>query len=154
MSYRPLPEINEAAGELERRLRAERDAERKVRLQLLVLIERGEVASQAEAAEHLARHRNTISDWLRRYRRGGIEALLAIGEPGKPPGQRALPEPVFEALQRRLDQEQGFGGYDEIQAWLLEEFGLEVPYQSVYTLVHYRLKAKLKRPRPEHPKKV
>lgn len=153
MSYRPLPEITESEQELDARLRAERDPNRKIRLHLLLLIQRGQVQSQAEAAAHLARHRNTISDWLCRYREGGLKALLTLGRRGKPPGQRTLAEPVLAALCERLDDERGFRGYDEVQQWLLQEYGLRVPYQSVYTLVRYRLGAKLKTPRPEHPKK-
>lgn len=154
VSYRPLPTISESADDLEARLRAERDPARKQRLRLLLLLERAEVTSQARAADHLGVHRNTVSDWLGRYRAGGLDAMLTLGPPGRPAGQRTLPEPVFEALQRRLDDPEGFGGYDHIQTWLAEEFGLGVPYQSVYTLVRYRLGAKLKTPRPEHPKKT
>jgi len=66
MSYRPLPPITEPEDELEEHLRQERDPERKVRLHLLWLIQHRAVQSQAEAAEHLARHRNTISTWLNR----------------------------------------------------------------------------------------
>jgi transposase len=36
---------------------------------------------------------------------------------------------------------------------LATEWGEEVAYQAVRRLVHRRLKAKLKRPRPTHPKK-
>ena len=154
MSYRPLPEIAESEDELEKRLHSERDSDRKIRLHLLLLIKRDKVHSQAEAAEHLARHRNTISDWLCRYREGGLEALLHLGKRGKPPGQRTVGEPILAALEDRLNDEQGFSGYDEIQQWLFQEYGLKVPYQSVYTLVRYRLGAKLKTPRPEHPKKA
>jgi transposase len=107
-----------------------------------------------EVAEHLAVHRNTIGRWLGLYQEGGLEGLLAIKPRGFAPGQRTVPEPVCQALQARLDEPSGFSGYDAIQRWLLAEFGLEVPYKSVYNLVRYRLGAKLKVPRPEHPKKA
>jgi hypothetical protein len=42
----------------------------------------------------------------------------------------------------------------DIQQWLREEFGLEVPYQTLHGIVRYQLKAKLKRPRPSHAKKT
>ena len=133
MSYRPLPEVVESVDELSSLLRQERDATRKARLHLLLLIQTDRVTSQAGAAEHLALHRNTISDWLRRYREGGIEALLAVAPRGKEPGQRTLPAYAFEALEERLATRHGFAGYDDIQRWLFQEFGLEVPYKSVYT---------------------
>jgi hypothetical protein len=40
-----------------------------------------------------------------------------------------------------------------IQQWLREVFSLEVPYKTLHGIVHYQLKAKLKRPRPSYAKK-
>jgi transposase len=154
MPYAPLPHIVEDSGDLRRRLHAERDPERKRRLHALVLFASGEAATRVEVARHLAVDRQTVARWLDRYRDGGLDALLTRAKPGPAPGQRTLPEPVLAALRDRLDDQAGFGGYHKVQAWLHDEFGLRVPYKTVYTLVRYRLKAKLKVPRPEHPKKV
>ena len=140
--------------DIQQRLRAERDAERKRRLHLLVLLKTQQVASKKEAAGHLAVHRNTITRWLHQYHQHGLEGLLTIKRRGFEPGQRTVPEPVLEALRHQLNEPQGFGGYDEVQHWIFEEFGLKVPYKSVYNLVRYHLGAKLKVPRPEHPKKA
>ena len=142
MPYAPLPTIAEAPDELRARLRA------------LALLASGQATTRREVADHFAVHRNTVAAWLERYRQGGLAALLTPLKRGPAPGQRTLPAPVFAALQARLADPAGFGGYHEVQAWLREEHGLDVPYKSVYTLVRYRLKAKLKVPRPEHPKKA
>ena len=154
MPYAALPEIHEDLDELQQRLRAERHAERKRRLHLLVLLKSETVGTKKEAAARLAVHRNTIRQWLGLYEEGGLDRLLEIKKRGFEPGQRTVPAPVCAALQARLAMPEGFSGYDEIQYWLLEEFGLEVPYKSVYNLVRYHLGAKLKHPRPEHPKKA
>ena len=154
MSYRPLPEIKEDLPDLEHRLRQERLPALRPRLHLLVLIKAGQITKQKQAAEHLAVHRNTVSQWLKRYREDGLEGLLRLGRRGKPPGQRTLAEPVLEALQDRLDDPKGFRGYDDVQQWLFQEYGLKIPYKSLYNLVRYHLGAKLKTPRPEHPKKA
>jgi transposase len=154
MSYQPLPSIDEALDALRERLRHTRDGDLHARLHLLVLIKTEAVHSRKEAADRLAHHRNTIGRWLAAYQRGGLEALLKQKPLGKPPGQRTLPQPVLEALQQRLAAPEGFASYLEVQTWLRDESGLEIPYKTVHKLVHYDLKAKLKRPRPEHPKKV
>lgn len=154
MAYAPLPEITEDATDLQRWLRAELDPERKRRLHALVLLATGQATTRREVADHLAVHRHTVARWLRCYDDGGLEALLTRAKPGPAPGQRTLPEPVLAALQRRLSDPAGFGGYHKVQAWLHDEFGLRLPYKTVYTLVRYRLGAKLKVPRPEHPKKA
>lgn len=154
MPYAALPPIEEDLNLLQQRLRAEREAERKRRLQLLVLIKSEKISSKKEAAEHLAVHRNTIRRWLELYQEGGLDKLLTIEQRGPKPGQRTVPEPVLRAIEAQLDSEIGFRGYDHLQRWLLDEFDLQVPYKSVYNLVRYHLGAKLKVPRPEHPKKA
>jgi transposase len=152
--YQPLPSIVEDLETLRERLRHERDPKRKSRLHLLVLIKSGQVTSRGQAAAHLALHRNTVAVWLQRYRAGGLRALLTYKEAGAPAGQKTLPPAVFEQLKMRLATSPGFASYLDAQRWLRDEFALQVPYQTLYGIVHYQLKAKLKRPRPSHAKKT
>jgi transposase len=152
--YQPLPLIVEDLATLQERLRHERDPKRKPRLHLLVLIKSGQVTSRGQAATHLALHRNTVGAWLRQYRDGGLEALLTYKEAGAPAGQKTLPPAVFAQLKTRLATPTGFTSYLEVQRWLRDEFALEVPYKTLHGMVHYQLKAKLKRPRPRHAKKT
>ena len=152
--YQPLPCITEDLESLQARLRSERDPQLRPRLHLLVLLKSGQVTTRREAAAHLAVHRNTVALWLRTYRDGGLPALLTYKDPGAPSGQKSLPAAVFAQLQARLATSSGFASYIEIQHWLCEEFGLEVPYKTLHGIVHYQLKAKLKRPRPRHEKKT
>jgi transposase len=120
---------------------------------MLVLLKSGQVTTRRQAAMHLAVHRNTVALWLRTYRDGGLTALLTYKEPGAPSGQKSLPAAVFEPLKARLATASGFASYLEIPQWLREAWGLEVPYKTLHGMVHYQLKAKLKRPRPSHAKK-
>jgi hypothetical protein len=85
-----------------------------------------------------------VAAWLRRYRDGGLEALLLYKEAGAPAGQKTLPPPVFEQLKRRLAPPTGFASYLDIQRWLREAFALEVPYKTLYGIVHYQLKPTFK----------
>ena len=151
--YQPLPDITEDLDTLQTRLRSERDSQLRPRLHLLVLLKSGQVTTRRQAAAHLAVHRNTVALWLRTYREGGLTALLTYKEAGAPAGQKSLPAAVFAQLQARLATASGFASYVEIQQWLREEFGLEVPYKTLHGIVRYQLKAKLKRPRPRHAKK-
>jgi transposase len=150
----PLPPITAELAILEERLRRERDPKRKPRLHLFVLLQSGQVTSRGQAAAHLALHRNPVAVWLRRYRNGGLEALLTYKEAGAPAGQKTLPPPVFEQLKRRLATPTGFARYLDLQRWLRAEFGLDVPSQTLHGIVHDQLKAKLKRPRPSPAKKT
>jgi transposase len=152
--YRALPSIVENAETLRTRLRQTGDAEQKRRLHLLVLIAEGQVTTRQQAADYFAVHRNTVGRWLARYAHGGLEALLTVAVGGAPAEQRTLSPAAFAALQARLQDPTGFGSYGEVRQWLIAEWGATVPYAQVHRLVHRRLKAKLKRPRPQHPKKT
>ena len=150
----PLPTIQEPLEELKRRLRQSCDGRVKQRLQLLVLISAGEVTTRQEAAKRLAQHRNTIGRWLKRYEEQGLESYLQIEKGGAPEGPRTLPPQAQQALAERLADQAGFTGYGEVQRWLAEHYGLQIPYSTVHRWVRYGYKAKLKCPRPEHPKKT
>ncbi len=66
------------------------------------------------------------------------------------PGQ--VPHLTREALSglvERLEKGTAFKSYGEIVEWLKVEYGLNLTYATVYSWVHYRLKAKLKVPRPQ-----
>ena len=94
------------------------------------------------------KHRTTISRWLRSYRAGGIKALLAKG---KSTGRsRKLNLEIEESLKQELQDERGFSSYREIQIWLRVVHDVEMSYTGVHQLVRYKLKAKLKVPRPVH----
>ena len=153
MSNRTRPIIQEDYQTLQELHRKERDADNKQRLQMLVLFRSQQAPRRIDVATQLGVHRQTITCWLSLYEQGGIEDLLQHHPPGRKPGQRLLPQAVFDALKRRLDSPEGFASYLELQQWLHTEYGLAVNYKSLHALVRYRLKAKLKVPRPEHPKK-
>jgi hypothetical protein len=53
-----------------------------------------------------------------------------------------------QALDKQLQQEEGFNSYAEIQQWLQEKLGITTTYKNVHDLVHYRMKAKPKVARP------
>jgi len=149
-----LPEISEPAEQLEELVCSERDAQIQRRYHMLYLLKTGEEKSRSGAARHLGVHRNTISSWLQLYEEGGLEKLQEIGEPGPEPGQQSIPPEVMESLKERLSEPEGFGSYKDIQQWLAEEQDLELCYSTVHGIVRYELGAKLKAPRPSHPKKT
>lgn len=149
-----LPDIAEPAETLERLVRKEKDAQIQRRFQMLLLLKTGEANSQSGAARQLDVHRHTVSDWLELYEEGGIEKIQEVRDPGPEPGQESIPPEVVDALQDRLAEPEGFGSYIEIQQWLAEEHGIELPYSTVHGIVRYDLNAKPKVPRPSHPKKT
>ncbi|MBD1916453.1 winged helix-turn-helix domain-containing protein [Phormidium sp. FACHB-322] len=57
-------------------------------------------------------------------------------------------------MEPELQDPEGFGSYKEVQQWLQTVCGVNVAYKTVHGTVHYRLKAKLKRPRPRSEKQA
>ena len=117
----PLPEIRESLESLQELLAKTKDAKRKRRIHLLVLIRAGEVSTREAAAAHLGMHRNSIGAWLSKYQARGLDGLLEIRKPGAKQGQKVLAPAVLRALEERLNGE-GFVSYDQIREWLAREF--------------------------------
>ena len=139
--------IAESAESLEQQLKNSRTASQKERLQMLWWLKTGQITQHQTLAKRLGRDGSTVTRWLQKYRQGGLSELLALkSAPGKSPH---LSLEVIAGLQKRLEQPPGFKSYGEIVEWLNETYQLNLTYPTVYHWVHYRLKAKLKVPRPK-----
>lgn len=139
-------EITETEADLKQRLCSQKTASDKERIQLLYLLKTGQATTIQSAATLLGRHRVTVQDWLRLYRRGGLAAMLThTPRTGR---RQSIPLWAQEALTKRLHQSEGFNSYGEICQWLETQLGIAAPYKTVHQLVHYRLKATPKVARP------
>lgn len=140
-------EIFESTEELKQLLREQKIASRKERVQLLYLLKSQQAKTVQDAAQILGRHRVTVQEWMRRYRESGLEGLL-VGRvsTGRP---RAIPGWAEKALDKRLQESQGFNSYGEICQWLEKSLGIIANYKTVHQLVYYRLKASPKVSRPQ-----
>lgn len=151
---RPLPDIKETALELKALMQQEKDARKKLRLQVLYLAQSGICKTRQSIALSLSLHRNTVSRWFRIYQSGGLEKLKSIAQPLPPKGQKTLPSDVLQSLREQLSQPTGFASYVEIQEWIEKQHGIKVSYFTLYKIVRYHLKAKLKVSRRSHVKKT
>lgn len=59
-----------------------------------------------------------------------------------------IPPWAQTALSKRLQEPEGLNSYGEVKDWLSQKLGVSATYKVVHDTVRYRLKAKLKRPRP------
>lgn len=142
-------EVKESLDDLALQLRQAETASAKERLQVLYWLKQENAPSISVIAKANGKHRNTVQMWLSMYREGGIEAMLEVRK--SPGGVRVIPQWAEVALAKRLQEpEHGFHSYGEVQQWLEETLGVEAEYHAVYQMTRYRLKAKLKAPRPEH----
>lgn len=143
-------EVRESREELQHRLRHAVTATTKERLQMLYWLLTEANATRQELSQRLGRDESTVYRWLQRYKQKGIDALVEVKTP---PGKSGLiPAKVMSQLQERLSQPQGFKSYGQIQEWLVQECQVVVAYKTVHKIVHYKLNATLKVPRPRSAK--
>lgn len=139
--------ITESAETLKTLLAQQKTATSKERVQALYLLKTKQVETVQHLASVLGRNRVTVQKWLSRYRKGGLEKMLAVG---KSTGRTALiPLWAVERLKQELNEAQGFESYEEVRRWLAAELGIQVKYDVVHNLVHNKLKASLKVARPK-----
>ncbi len=138
-------EIHESEDDLKQLLRQQKNASDQERIQLLYLLKSRQAKTVQAAASMLGRNRVTAQKWLNRYRTGGLTGLLEKkARSGRP---RAIPQWAEVALQKRLQDPQGFDGYQGICDWLDTQLGVQAAYKTVHQLVRYRLQSSLKVPR-------
>ncbi len=106
-----------------------------------------QVNQQQEIGKRLARDTSTVTRWLQKYRTSGLSGLLEIKK--APGANRKINDEALAALKKELETGIGFYSYGEIVEWLKSQHGLDIEYATVYAWVRYRLKAKLKVPRPQ-----
>jgi transposase len=142
--------IHESAETLAQLLREPSLSRHKERIQVLYLI-KVEHMSVSAAAMVVGKHRGSVQRWLATYRDRGLEALLEHKtSPGRP---RQIPVWAETSLKRQLaEPESRFQRYTQVQQWLEETLGVKATYATVHRLTRYRLKAKLKVPRPRNRK--
>ena len=148
-----MPRITESADELQRRMKSESDLKKRQRLHAFYLAASGQARYRQEIATLLGVHRHSVAVWFAAYAQGGLEHALRYQVPIPPVHQR-ITATALTALQDKLNEPQGFAGYQQIRLWLAEEHQVTLAYSSVHALVRYKLHAKPKRPRPSHAKKT
>ena len=150
--YKPIPPIHETAEELKRLHKQERHRLKQQRLHALYLLASGQAHERQQVAALLGVGRNAVGRWLESYEAGGLKAVLSVKpSPGKAP---ALKPEQLTQLREALARPEGFGSYGQVQQWISDELGVQMNYPAVHKLVHDKLGARLKVPRPSHPKKT
>lgn len=148
-----MPTVLESAAALLRRMQSEPDVKKRQRLHALYLVARGQARHRQDVAKTLGVHRHRVAVWFAAYAAGGLEQALRYDVPRSARARR-LTEPALAALKTHLQTPAGFPSYGHIRTWWAEHQQVHVSYASVYALVQGARRAKPKRPRPSHEKKV
>ena len=132
---------------LKARYLAERDFRLRSRLHALWLVREG--WSIVRAASVVGVHKDTIGDWVRWYRRGGVSEVLSHKMAGK-----GKPSFLSAEQERALVDEVSTGRFrtaGEIRDWIESEYGVRYTSGSVYGLLR-RLGCSRRVPRSRHDK--
>jgi transposase len=148
-----MPTITESAVELLRRMKSEPDLKKRQRLHALYVVASGQARHRKDVAQTLGVHRHSVAAWFASYAAGGVEHALQYAIP-RPTRARRITDTALTALKEQLQTPAGFASYGHIRTWLAEQPQVQLSYASVYALVRGELRAKPKRPRPSHEKKV
>ncbi len=139
-------EITETETELKRLLSKENDSKIRDKIHVLLWLKTRKFYTITQIANVLSCHRITVQRWLLQYKKEGIQGILSRKKSSGRP--KIIPADVVDKLEEELNDELGFSNYYEVQKWLKVFFDLDVKYRTVHELVRYRLKGKLKVPRP------
>ncbi|BAP56545.1 transposase [Thioploca ingrica] len=139
--------LDEEGADLKRQLQKETRGRQKERLQALYLLKTGQVQNATELPYLLGRSDSTIKNGLKIYRHRGLNGLLELQHGG---GKSfSLSNPVLTPLQERRRNPQGFSDYQAIQTWLTTTYGIDIPYKTLWGIVHNRLQAHPQVVRPQ-----
>ena len=152
MSGVPKIEIAESVEELKLLMKQQKSALGFAKVQSLYLLKTKVVENVNYLAVIIGRGESTIHRWLQLYKKGGL--ILLLEEPLKTGRPKKLEIETVARLQKELSEPEGFGSYREIQLWLLSCLNIEISYSTLYKIVRYELKSKLKVPRPIHEKQA
>jgi transposase len=144
-----MPTITESADALHQRMKQEKGAKKRQRLQALSLAASGRAPHRQDIADLLGVHRPSVAAWFEAYAEGGVDKMLPYQVP-RPPLRQRITATALTALQEKLQDPHGFASYHQIRIWLAEEQQVALAYSSVHALVRYKLHATPKRPRPSH----
>jgi len=113
------------------------------KVQALYLLKSGLSQSITDVAELLGVHRITVQRWLKQYNDGGLSSLLKRSRStGRP---RVIASEVIAGISTKISEEScEFKSYQEIAAWVEDNYQVSIKYQTLHKQVRYRMKAKLK----------
>ena len=136
------------ADELRRRIARETNSKQRDRYRAVLLALEGQTT--AAIMNKLARSKAFVQRWVYAYRDGGIDAIRAIKQPGRP---TKLPRDQEQAFLDQIGQTGRIVRGRDIAEILEQEFGVCYTLQGAYDLLH-RLGYEPLRPRPVNPKKT
>ena len=118
--------IKESEEELKKLLKKEKDVRKYRKIKAIYLLKTIPNATLGKAAERLDLKYQTIKEYWREYREGGIERVSTLQYKGRIP---RLSKEEFERFKEKAKE--GFESLKEMQEWIREEFNKELSIKTI-----------------------
>ena len=144
--------ITQSVEELKALRKVQTNIMHEKRVIFLIYLKENKFKTRHELCDYLGIDPRTQQRWTKQYLENGISFLLT-DLPKNKKSKIITPE-IHKELEKRLNSsDQGFLGYWDAQAWVNNEFGIDIQYHWLRKYLIKHFKAKLKSPRKSHYKK-
>lgn len=110
-------------------LKHSKDEAYRVRIRCIRKVKSGK--SRSMIAEELSVSIRAISEWVRKYNRGGLAGLVTK-KSGRPEGNPKWDTAIFDALAEEIDTKKGYWSIPKMQEWIATHHKKEIPEQTVW----------------------
>jgi len=149
--YIHLP-IIESLSELKTLRKKTANHRLKTRIQCLILIKEKTFKYRKDIAFHLGISVSSLTRWISKYRKSGINSFLSIDSGGQ--RVTVVSKDLHKALSDKLhDSNNPLMGYTDAVEWIKKEHKVEINYKTLWAYIRRNFDAKLKVPRKSHYKK-
>ncbi len=144
MGKRAKVEIKESLSELKSEFVKFKDYKSKQRIKSLILTKEDRYKTREALAKHLDISTKCLYSWTKNYKEGGLTAMLKSCSGGA--HNKVISQDIKDGLEKKLqDSFSPLKGYTFAVAWVREEFGVEINYQTLRSFMISNFGTKLKR---------
>ncbi|TVZ25872.1 winged helix-turn-helix protein [Gillisia sp. Hel_I_86] len=144
--------ITQSVEELRALRKSQTNIKHEKRVMFLIYLKENKFKTRHELCDYLGIDPRTQQRWTKQYLENGISFLLT-DLPKNKKSKIITPE-IHKELEKRLNSsDQGFLGYWDAQAWVNNEFDIDIQYHWLRKYLIKHFKTKLKSPRKSHYKK-
>jgi transposase len=125
-----IPMINHhSIDELRTAIKQCKDEKQKTRLRAMFAVKNG--VSRAKVSEDFSLNIDTITDWIKKYNSGGIDAL-ATNKGGRPEGNPKWDTIIFVELVKEINKQKHYWSIPVMIEWIAEHYQQTIPQQTVW----------------------
>jgi transposase len=137
---------HDSVKDMRRKLKAADDEEQKTRIRAIISIKEG--TKRSEVARRFVVSADTITNWIKAYNEGGIDALK-MSKGGRPEGNPKWDASIFDDLVKEIDKGGRYWSVPLMVEWIKKHKHEDIPENTVwYHVTGLNYSYKSARPHP------